>query len=100
MQVVENLAILEGTLIATQRHPTLADYDVATFQVARVEPVEGLPSLIHAKPGERLDVTIRRELLGADSTPGARFRFRAKRTQNGVMCEPHPLPGEFRISLD
>lgn len=82
--------------MARQPHPRLDDYDIVTLDIERAEPVEGKANLVGTSPGSRLDVTIRRALLGA-AAQGARLRLRAKRTLDGVMAEPHPEPQNFKI---
>jgi hypothetical protein len=67
-----------------------------TLDIERASPVEGKANLVAAQAGSRLDVTTRRELLGA-AAEGARVQCRAQRTLNGVMCEPHPEAGDFTI---
>lgn len=85
-----------GTIVASQPHPELGEYDVVTLDIERTDPVEGKSNLLAVDSGSRIDVTIRRTLLGA-AAAGARIHFRAKRTLNGVMGEPHPEPGNFTI---
>ena len=97
VQVIENLTKLVGAILARRPHPELDGYDVVTVQIERVEPVEGLPNLLAAQPGSQMDVAMRRVLLGT-APEGTRIQFRAKRTLNGVMCEPHPDPEDFRIA--
>jgi len=82
--------------VACQPHPDLDEYDIVTLDIERAEPVEGKANLLAVQSGGRIDVTTRRALL-APAAQGARIHFRAKRTVNGVMCEPHPEPGDFRI---
>jgi hypothetical protein len=94
-QAVENLTQLVGTIVARQPHPRLGDYDIVTLDVERAEPVEGKANLLATAAGNRIEVTIRRALLGATGT-GARLHLRAKRTLDGAMSEPHPEPGNFR----
>ena len=95
-QAIENLTQLVGRIVARQPHPQLGDYDVVTLDVERAEPVEGKANLVGAASGTRIEVTVRRALLGT-TAEGARLHLRAKRTANGVMAEPHPEPGNFRI---
>ena len=96
VQAQENLTQLVGTVVATQPHSELPGYETVTVQVEQAQPVEGKANMIAAQPGERMDVSVRRELLeGADV--GSRIRFRAKRTVDGVMSEPHPEPGDFTV---
>ena len=95
-QAVENLTQLVGTIVARQPHPRLGDYDVVTLDVERAEPVEGKANLLATAAGTRIDVTMRRALLGAAGA-GAKVHLRAKRTLDGAMSEPHPEAGHFRI---
>ncbi len=97
VQVIENLTKIAGAIVARRSHPTLDGYDVVTLQIERIEPVEGYRSLIAAQPASQVEVTVRRALLGT-AAEGARIHFRAKRTPDGVMCEPHPEPEDFRIT--
>ena len=97
VQVIENLTQLVGTVVACQPHPELDRYDLVTLDIERAEPVEGKPNLLAVQPGSRIEVTIRHALMGA-AAAGAHLQFRAKRTLNGVMCEPHPDAGDFRIA--
>ena len=65
-QAIENLTQLVGTIVARQPHPQLGDYDIVTLDVERAEPVEGKANLVAAASGSRIEVTIRRALLGDD----------------------------------
>jgi hypothetical protein len=96
VQVIENLTQLVGTIVDSRSHPQLGDYDIVTIDIERAEPVEGKADLLALPSGSRVDVTVRHALLGA-AAQGARIHFRAKRTIDGVMCEPNPEPGNFRI---
>jgi predicted RNA-binding protein with EMAP domain len=96
VQGVENLTQLVGTIVGRQPHPELNDYDIVTVDVERAEPVEGKANLLSVHSGSRIEVATRRGLLGT-AAEGARIHFRAKRTRDGVMSEPHPEPGNFRI---
>ena len=96
VQGIENLTRLDGTIVASRKHPQLGDYDVVTLDLDRVEPVEGKANLLSLPVGSRVDVTMRRALL-ADAQVGAHLSCRAKRTADGVMCEPHPEASDFRI---
>jgi hypothetical protein len=82
--------------VTRQPHPRLPDYDVVTVDIERADPVEGKANLLGSSPGSRLDVTIRRALLGT-AAEGARLHLRAKRTLDGAMSEPHPDPENFKI---
>jgi hypothetical protein len=95
-QAIENLTQLAGTIAARLPHSQLADYDVVTLDVERADPVEGKANLVTASAGSRLEVTIRRALLGA-AGDGSRLRLRAKRSPDGVMAEPHPESENFQI---
>ena len=97
VQVIENLTQIEGTVTARRPHPSLSDYEMVMVRVGRVEAVEGFPSLIKAKPGDQIEIAVRSALLG-NVASGASVRLRAKGTADGIMCEPHPLPGNFLIS--
>ena len=96
VQGIENLTQLVGTIVSRQPHPQLGEYDIVTLDIERTEPVEGKTNLLGEQSGSRIDVTTRRLLLGEAAT-GVRIHFRAKRTLNGVMCEPHPEPDDFRV---
>ncbi len=96
VQIIENLTQLVGTIVARQPHLQLAEYDIVTLDIERAEPVEGKANLLAMPSGSRIDVTARRALLST-AAEGARIHFRAKRTRDGVMSEPHPEPGNFRI---
>jgi hypothetical protein len=96
VQGIENLTWLGGTIVASRTHPQLADYDIVTLDLDRLDPIEGKANLLSFPIGSRVEVTTRRALLG-DARVGAHISCRAKRTANGVMCEPHPEPGNFRI---
>jgi hypothetical protein len=67
-----------------------------TLDVENVKPVDGRANLITEQAGSRIEVTIRHELLGA-AAEGAGIRCRVKRTLDGIMCEPHPDAGNFKI---
>lgn len=82
--------------MSRQPHPRLPDYDLVTVDVENAEPVEGKANLLGDTAGTRIDVAFRRALLGA-AAPGARVHFRAKRTMDGAMSEPHPEEGHFRV---
>jgi hypothetical protein len=97
IQVIENLTQIEGTVTARRPHPSLDGYEMVTVRVDQVAAVEGFPSLIAAQPGDHIEIAIRSALL-APAASGAVVRLRAKRTPDGIMCEPHPRPGDFRIS--
>ena len=96
VQGIENLTQLAGTIVARRSHPELHEYDIVTLDIDRADPVKGKANLVAAQAGSRIDVTTRRELLGA-AAEGARIQCRAKRTLDGVMCEPHPDAGDFKI---
>ena len=96
VQAVENLTKFVGTIVGSEPHPELSDYDNVTVQVEHAQPVEGVANMIAVQAGERMDVTIRRELL-AGAGVGKRIHFRAKRIPNGVMSEPHPAQGDFAV---
>jgi hypothetical protein len=85
-----------GTIVARQPHPRLADYDLVTLDVERAGPVEGKANLLGAVSGSRVEIAIRRALLGA-AAAGARLHLRAKRTLDGMMAEPHPEAESFRV---
>ena len=95
-QMIENLTQLVGTIVARQPYPRLADYDLVTLDIGHAEPVEGKANLLADTPGSRVEVAIRRALLGA-AGDGLNVHFRAKRTIDGIMAEPHPEAGNFRI---
>ena len=95
-QAVENLTQLVGTIVARQPHPQLRDFDTVTIVTEHAEAVEGKANLLAVSPGARLEVAVRRALLGT-AAAGTRLHFRAKRTLDGAMAEPHPEPGNFRI---
>ena len=84
-------------MTARRPHPSLNGYEMVTVRVEQVEAVEGLPSLIKAQPADQIEIAVRSALLGPAAS-GAPVRFRAKRTADGIMCEPHPRPGDFLIS--
>jgi hypothetical protein len=96
VQGIENLTRLAGTIVARRPHPELRGYDVVTLDIDFASPVEGKANLVAAQAGSRIDVTTRRELLGTAGA-GARVQCRAQRTLDGVMCEPHPEAGDFKI---
>jgi hypothetical protein len=96
VQGIENLTQLVGTIVARRPHSELREYDIVTLDLDLASPVEGKANLVTAQAGSRVDVTTRRELLGV-AGEGARIHCRATRTLNGVMCEPHPDPGDFKI---
>ena len=79
-----------------QPHPRLAEYDLVTMDIERAEPVEGLANLLADTSGKRIEVAFRRALLGS-APSGTRVHFRAKRTMDGAMSEPHPEPGNLRV---
>ena len=95
-QAIENLTRLIGTIVSRQTHPRLADYDLVTMDIERAEPVEGLANLLADTSGKQIEVAFRRALLGSASS-GVRVHFRAKRTMDGAMSEPHPEPGNLRV---
>ena len=94
VQMVENLARIEGTVIARKPHSTLNDYDVLTLRLERAEPVPDRANLLGSLIGSSIEVAVRRALLG-NAGPGAHLRCRAKRTPDGAMCEPHPEAGDL-----
>jgi hypothetical protein len=96
VQAIENLTRIGGTIVARLRNPTLAGSDVVTVDVDRTGPVPGKADLIGQLRGTRVEVSVRRELLGQAGT-GTRLRCRAKRTPDGAMCEKEPGPGEFGL---
>jgi hypothetical protein len=59
--------------------------------------VEGKADLLVSQRGLKIDLAVRRELLGA-AGPGAKLECRAKRTPAGAMCEAHPKPGDFKVT--
>ena len=102
MQAVDNLSIVEGTVLARRAHPGLAAYDLVTLLVRRVVAVAGKADLISPRSdlkasGSTLELGIRRELLGA-AREGDALRCRAKLTAGGVLCESQPAPGDFQLS--
>ena len=82
--------------MSRQPHPRLPDYDLVTIDVERAEPVEGKANLLGDTAGTKVDVAFRRALIGP-AIPGTRVQFRAKRTMDGAMCEPHPEGANFQI---
>jgi hypothetical protein len=96
VQAIENLTQIVGTATAREPHPTLAEYDIVAVKIERAQPIEGKANLLAVQPGESIDVTMRRALLPEGSI-GRRIHFRARRTPDGAMCEPHPEAGDFRI---
>jgi hypothetical protein len=96
VQGIENLTQLAGTIVARRPDPERPEYEVVTLDIDLPSPVEGKANLAAARAGSRIEVTTRRELLGA-ATEGARIQCRARRTPDGLMCEPHPDPGDFKI---
>jgi hypothetical protein len=96
VQGIENLTKFVGTIVASEPHPELADYDTVTVAVEQSQPVEGKANIIDVKAGGRMEVTMRRELLAGAGT-GSKIQFRAQRILGGVMSEPHPEAGNFKI---
>ena len=82
--------------MSRQPHPRLPDYDLVTIDVERAEPVEGKANLLGDTAGKMVDVAFRRALIGS-AIAGTRVQFRAKRTMDGAMSEPHPEADHFRI---
>ena len=97
VQSIDNLTTITGQLRGRGRHPTLSDYDNVTLFVERAEPVPGRADLLQSEIGKEIVVAVRRDLLG-DVTPGAQLRCRARRTPDGIMCEPHPDPADFLVT--
>lgn len=96
-QIVENLTQLVGHIVARAEHPDLAGFDLVTIGVDEARPVEGRADLLAGVAGSKLDVEVRRALLG-DAGAGASIRMRAARTGRGsVMAEPHPQPADFSV---
>jgi hypothetical protein len=101
-----NLTTVTGTVLARRPHDTLPDWDVVTLAVDDVADVPGLRDLVGPNlrkagvPGRdttpRLDVAVRRELLG-DAAPGWLLRCRVRLTPNGAMAEPHPAPSDVAL---
>jgi hypothetical protein len=97
VQGIDNLTVISGTITQRKRHPTLADYDIATMSLERTDPVEGKADLLVTHLGETIDVVVLRALLG-DAGPGDHLHCRAKRTPEGAMCEKDPAPGAFFLN--
>jgi hypothetical protein len=93
---VEHLTRLAGTVLARWPHERLPDRDVVLLDVDSAEVVLG-PDLLSQRIGQEVEVTVRRELLGA-AGPGARLSVRAHLTPVGVVAESHPPPGELLIA--
>jgi len=96
VQAFENLTQIVGTAMDRKPHPTLADYDLVVVKIERAQAIEGKANMLAVRPGELIDVTMRRVLLPEGSI-GRRIHFRARRTPDGAMAEPYPEPGDFRI---
>ena len=98
MQMIDNLTRIEGTIVSRSPHPTLAEFDVVGVRLESAQPVEGRADLLSRYQNQEIAVAVRRDLLRSAHN-GARLRCRAKRIPEGAMCEPHPEPGDFEVSL-
>jgi hypothetical protein len=96
VQGIENLTHIMGHIVARERHPTLADFDLVRLHVTAAEPVSGKANLLAESPGQEIGLVVRRDLLG-EARIGDILKCRAKRTPDGAMAEPHPDPGDFTV---
>jgi len=97
VQGIENLTRITGHIVARERHPTLADFDLVRLHVTSAEPVSGKANLLAESPGQELLLAVRRDLLSAAQV-GDILQCRARRTLDGAMAEPHPDPGDFTMT--
>ena len=96
VQVVENLTLIRGRILARKAHPSLDHYDLVSVSVEQAEPVEGKADLLSRLIGTQTELAVRSELLGS-AQPGDELRCHAKATVNGAMCLPHPGAREFSV---
>ena len=95
--LVWEVSRISGKILSRQPHPTLKGYDIVHLKLERSEPVEGKADLLVSQRGLKVELAVRRELLGS-AEPGGQLECRAKRTPDGAMCEAHPKPGDFGIT--
>jgi hypothetical protein len=91
------LSRIGGTILSRRPHPTLKGYDIVELELERTEAAEGKADLLVSQRGRKIDLAVRRELLGA-AGPGAKLGCRAKRIPAGAMCEARPKPGDFEVT--
>lgn len=80
VQVVENWAVLEGTVKEERPSHVRADLVDVDVEVERVEPYEGFPNLFPEAENTIVSVTIPREVVTElGLAPGDRMRSRVRK---------------------
>ncbi len=78
--IVENWAIVTGRVGEIVQVPEYRDLCAVALDVEEVSGVEGYPNLLHAGPGSRLTVLVRRDVVRRERmTPGDRVSVRTRR---------------------
>jgi len=84
VQVIENYAGIEGQLVEARDSAEVADHGVLVVQVDRVNPVDGYPNLLAQAQGQRLEVLVRKERLGAYAV-GQPLQLRVRRASPSAV---------------
>lgn len=96
VQAVENLTALTTQLVEAGPHPQLAGWDRAVVDVLTAVPVPGRADLLSQRVGQRVELAVRHDLLGA-AAPGAVVRLRARLASGEILAETNPAPGDFAV---
>ena len=97
---VDNLTSLVVTIEAREPFPGLAEWDLVVVTVTGAEPVDGYADLLSNRVGSRINLGVRRELLGPQGPSlGSVLRCRAAlEGPNRILAEPHPEADEFSVT--
>lgn len=79
MQVIENWADIQGTIVGIQEHPTLDGYDSVRVKVSEVKPVAGFANHFQNAAGTEVTINVPHDVVNskmmrADVEIGGRIR--------------------------
>ena len=88
--IVENWAIVTGRVTGVRMAAGYPDFCAVDLDIEGVSDVEGYPNLLHADPGSRLTVLVRRDVVRRERmTPGDRVSVRMRRGgKDGIFAHP------------
>jgi hypothetical protein len=78
VQVVENRAVIEGTVSSVAPNTDLPGYVVAAIRVEHVSPVEGYPNLFSWASGAEVSINVPQD-KAASLSPGIKVRLRVRK---------------------
>ena len=98
VSVIPNRSDIEGDILSRSLHPSLSDFDLLELELRSAKPVEGFADLLSSRAGSKVEIAVKRQLLGTSPVEGARLRCRAYLGGPGaIFAEPDPAPGVFSV---